>query len=119
MDTLPGRTEVILSQSHTSLGYYEFEFQSQPGAYLEIEGRFYQVLERRHRYQFRGGRYQLQHVALLVQPSKLPDERHWLNGHWVIGDPTCTYNALSPVLRCAVNPAGPCDRCTHYQPAQS
>ncbi len=33
-----------------------------------------------------------------------------------IGDPTCRYNALSPELRCAVNPYGPCEGCPHYEP---
>jgi len=32
-----------------------------------------------------------------------------------IGDPTCRYNALSPQLRCAVNPYGPCQGCPHYE----
>jgi hypothetical protein len=32
-----------------------------------------------------------------------------------IGDPSCLYNARSPQLRCAVNPAGPCEGCKHYQ----
>ncbi len=32
-----------------------------------------------------------------------------------IGDPSCLYNAHSPQLRCAVNPAGPCEGCKHYQ----
>ena len=35
-------------------------------------------------------------------------------GHgWVIGDPECRFNALSPLLRCAVLPEGPCDFCMH------
>lgn len=32
-----------------------------------------------------------------------------------IGDPSCLYNARSLQLRCAVNPAGPCEGCKHYQ----
>ncbi|WP_442948274.1 DUF6464 family protein [Nostoc sp.] len=32
-----------------------------------------------------------------------------------IGDRTCKYNALSRMLRCAVNPCGPCEGCTHYE----
>ncbi len=35
-----------------------------------------------------------------------------------IGDPTCRYNALSPELRCAVNPYGPCEGCPHYEPRE-
>jgi hypothetical protein len=33
----------------------------------------------------------------------------------VIGDRTCWYNALSPHLRCAVNPGGPCEGCVQYE----
>ena len=33
-----------------------------------------------------------------------------------IGDPSCRYNALSPQLRCAVNPHGPCEGCKEYEP---
>ncbi|MFO0104097.1 MAG: DUF6464 family protein, partial [Cyanobium sp.] len=35
---------------------------------------------------------------------------------WVIGDPLCRFNARSPLLRCAVLPAGPCERCAHFLP---
>jgi hypothetical protein len=33
-----------------------------------------------------------------------------------IGDQTCSNNANSAHLRCAVNPCGPCERCQDYQP---
>lgn len=32
-----------------------------------------------------------------------------------IGNARCQYNALSPYVRCAVNPSGPCRECSHYQ----
>lgn len=32
-----------------------------------------------------------------------------------IGDITCEYNARSNYIRCAVNPAGPCQDCRYYQ----
>ena len=32
-----------------------------------------------------------------------------------IGNVSCQFNARSPVIRCAVNPAGPCEDCQHYQ----
>ncbi|MEN9766936.1 MAG: hypothetical protein RLZZ32_896, partial [Cyanobacteriota bacterium] len=38
----------------------------------------------------------------------------WWQGRWVIGDPSCRFNARSPLLRCAVLPAGPCERCLHH-----
>jgi Family of unknown function (DUF6464) len=34
-------------------------------------------------------------------------------GYW-IGDFSCRYNARSAYLRCAVNPAGPCQTCHLY-----
>jgi hypothetical protein len=34
---------------------------------------------------------------------------------WVIGDPSCRYNARSGELRCAVNPIGPCVDCSSYE----
>lgn len=36
-----------------------------------------------------------------------------------IGDSSCEYNALSPYIRCAVNPSGPCEDCNHYKPKSS
>lgn len=114
MDIPLNCTEVIVSQTHTSLGYHNLEAQCQPGSYVEVEGQWYQVLERRHRYRLQGGRYQLHHVVLSVQSTKPPEDRFWSNGQWLIGDPTCRYNARSAILRCAVNPADPCDRCPAY-----
>ena len=32
-----------------------------------------------------------------------------------IGDISCEYNARSNYIRCAVNPAGPCEDCRYYQ----
>ena len=32
-----------------------------------------------------------------------------------IGDITCRYNAQSLYLRCAINPLGSCDDCSHYE----
>ncbi len=34
-----------------------------------------------------------------------------------IGDPRCKYNALSPEIRCAINPSGPCDGCMDFSKA--
>lgn len=33
----------------------------------------------------------------------------------IVGDATCKYNARSPHIRCAVNPCGPCDDCSHRE----
>lgn len=34
---------------------------------------------------------------------------------FVVGDITCQFNARSSYLRCAINPSGPCESCSHYQ----
>jgi hypothetical protein len=44
--------------------------------------------------------------------SQLPS--HCQPPKYYIGDLSCRYNAFSPHLRCAVNPEGPCENCTHY-----
>ena len=107
-------TEIILSHPRSPLGHLHLDWNPQPGAYLEVEGQTYLVLERRHRYRLKSGRYHLHNIALYVQKSQVPTERSLLDGRWVIGDVTCLYNAHSEVLRCTVNPSGPCDRCVHY-----
>ena len=44
-----------------------------------------------------------------------PDE-HFVDGiGLVIGDITCQLNARSPYIRCAPNPAGPCEGCREYE----
>lgn len=43
-----------------------------------------------------------------------PDHRYVEGIGYLFGDITCRYNARSPYLRCAVNPAGPCNTCPHY-----
>lgn len=34
---------------------------------------------------------------------------------YVIGKVSCKYNARSPYIRCAVNPSGSCQDCSHYE----
>ncbi len=89
----------------------------QPGRWLVLGERSFLVMQRRHRYRLRAGRYELWRVALQVKPQHQPaDSRWWRNG-WVIGDPSCRFNARSPLLRCAVLPEGPCERCAHHASA--
>ena len=108
--------ELILSDPLFSLGYLSLDWHPEPGAYLEFGGQTYVVLERRHRYLLKSGRYQLHKIALYVQRFDAPADVSVLNGRWVIGDITCLYNARSEMLRCAINPSGSCDRCVHHQP---
>ncbi len=111
-------TELHLINPRRSLGHVYLDWTPQPGCHVDHEGETYTVLERRHRYCFRGGRYQLEKIALYVQHSDTTSDRHLVNGQWVIGDPTCRWNALSPLLRCAVNPQGSCQNCRDYRPRE-
>jgi hypothetical protein len=87
-----------------------------PGRWLTLGERSFLVMQRRHRYRLRQGCYELATVALQVKPQHQPADARWWNGGWVIGDPQCRFNARSPLLRCAVLPEGPCDRCGHRTP---
>ncbi|MBW4576120.1 MAG: hypothetical protein KME08_12640 [Aphanothece sp. CMT-3BRIN-NPC111] len=113
-DSLP--TEVILTHPRQSLGNVQLDWTPQPGNYLDLKGKSYAVLERRHRYQLRSGRYRLQKIALYVQSAPRPTEQSLIEGRWVLGDTSCRFNARSELIRCAVNPGGPCDRCRFYEP---
>lgn len=112
-DSLP--TEVILTHPRQSLGNIQLDWTPQPGHYLDLKGQTYAVLERRHRYQLKSGRYRLQKISLYVQSSQRPTEQSFVEGHWVLGDASCRFNARSEIFRCAPNPTGPCDRCRFYE----
>ncbi len=47
--------------------------------------------------------------------SRDPEEQYVEGVGYVIGDLSCTYNARSPYIRCAVNPDGLCQDCRHYR----
>lgn len=108
-------TEVILSQSAQSLGSINLDWMPQPGHYLALAGKTYAVLERRHRYQLKAGRYQLYKIALYVQSAPVPTETSWVEGKLVLGDANCRFNAHSELIRCAVNPTGSCGDCRHFE----
>ncbi len=108
-------TEVILTSEHQSLGNIKLDWTPQPGNYIDLKGKTYAVLERHHRYQLKEGRYCLHKIAIYVQSAKRPDEQTLVNGRWVIGNANCTYNALSEIIRCAINPAGPCEGCKYFE----
>jgi Family of unknown function (DUF6464) len=108
-------TELVVSHSQSVLGYLDLPVTLQTGTHLEFGGQSYLILERKHQYQLRSGRYQLSKVMLSVQTLEQATDGHLVDGRWMIGDITCRYNARSELLRCAVNPGGPCDRCVHYR----
>ena len=113
------RVELRQIGSDRLLDFLEIEALAavpQPGRWLPWGDSSFFVLQRRHRYRLRNGRYELASVALQGKVERRPpDARPWGEG-FVIGDPQCRYNARSPLLRCAVLPAGPCDRCEHFEP---
>lgn len=108
-------TEVILTHPRQSLGSLYLDWSPQPGSFLDVAGATYTVLERRHRYQLKAGHYRLHNIALLVQPALRPDEQSFVEGRWVLGDATCRFNAHSELIRCAVNPQGPCAQCRWFE----
>lgn len=114
-ESLP--TEVILSHPRQTIGNLKLDWNPQPGAYLDIEGETYAVLERHHCYQYRRGKYRLHKIALYVQAASRPEERSWFQGRWVLGNAACAYSAHSELVRCAVNPDGPCQGCRFFEPA--
>jgi len=108
-------TEVILSHSAQSLGNISLDWMPQPGNYLDLAGQTYAVLERRHHYQLKFGRYQLHKIALYVQSAPAPMETSWVKDRLVLGDANCRFNAHSEIIRCAVNPAGTCRECRYFE----
>ncbi len=112
-DSLP--TELILTHPRQHLGKISLDWIPQPGNYLNFAGKTYAVLERHHHYQYKLSGYRLQRISLYVQSAKNPTEKSYIEGRWVIGDVNCKFNAKSELLRCAVNPEGPCEGCRYYQ----
>lgn len=112
-DLLP--TELILTNPHRPLGKVYLDWAPQPGTHVDFDGATYRVLERRHRYHFKANCYQLHKIALLVQTAPLPGEMSQVGDRQTLGDATCEYNAHSELLRCAVNPEGPCQGCQDYR----
>lgn len=109
-------TDIVLSDTKTILGHLKLDRSLYPGTFVNIDGQTYQILVRRHQYQLKLGRYYLHKAVVHVKETPVPEERTLLDGRWVIGDISCAYNARSELVRCAINPTGPCDDCTHYQP---
>lgn len=86
-----------------------------PGQWFIHDQDSYLILQRRHRYKLLFGRYELSSIVLLVKSQRQPADAQFVGHGWVIGDSNCRFNALSPLLRCAVMPDGPCDRCVHWE----
>ncbi len=115
MESSPLPSHLFLSHSRAFLGSTVFDWTPQPGACVEHEGKTYTVLERRHHYALKLGRYHLSRIVLYVKQSPRPSERSLIGDRWVVGDATCRFNARSELLRCAVNPQGPCAGCRYLE----
>ena len=111
------RVELRQAGSGQLLEQLELEEVPYPGRWLQLGERSFLVMQRSHRDQLRNGRYELASVALQVKAQHQPAEARWWQGRWVIGDPNCRFNARTPLLRCAVLPEGPCQCCSHFEPA--
>ena len=107
--------ELRYAGSGTLFNRIQLDEPPHPGSWFELDGASFLILQRQHRYSLKDGRYQLSSIALVVKPQTRPtDAKSWRHG-WVIGDPTCRFNALSPLLRCVVWPDGPCEHCSHFE----
>ena len=107
-------TELILTNPQQSLGKGQLGWRPQPGNYLEWKGQTYAVLESHNHYQYKVDGYRLEKISLYVQSATRPTEQSLVGGRWMIGDINCRYNARSELLRCAVNPDGPCAGCRYF-----
>lgn len=70
--------------------------------------------EARTRERFRAARLSLD-SRRIANISSLPEEQYIQGVGYIIGDLTCKFNARSPIVRCAVNPLGPCKNCSQYE----
>ena len=107
--------EIRHSVTQVLLDRFELGDPPIPGQWFFHKQISYLVMQRKHRYKLRSGRYELSSIVLLVKLQKQPADAQLVGHGWVIGDPDCRFNALSPLLRCAVVPDGPCDFCVHRQ----
>jgi hypothetical protein len=115
MEILALPTEVRILHPETTLGKIYLDWMPQPGNHIDLDGKTYVILERRHRYQLRRGKYNLFTILVYVQLAPENLEKSFVNGRWIIGDGSCKYNAGSEIIRCAVNPQGPCEGCRFWE----
>lgn len=108
-------TEIILTPVHQCIGRLNLDRRLQPGNYMDFEGKTYAILERHHFYQYRVNGYHFDRATLHVQESLRPEETTQIGDRYIIGDANCRFNARSEIMRCAVNPEGPCKDCRYFE----
>lgn len=107
--------EMRHSVTQVLLDRFELTDPPMPGQWFFHQQTSYLVMQRKHRYKLHSGHYELASIVLLLKPQKQPADAQFVGHGWVIGDADCRFNALTPLLRCAVLPDGPCDRCVHRE----
>ncbi len=60
-------------------------------------------------------RYSVYHESLTFDPVLDQNDPVYPPLLGILGDASCLNNALSPHLRCAINPSGPCEGCPDYE----
>lgn len=108
-------TEIILTPARECIGRLNLDRRLQPGNYMDFAGKTYAILERHHFYQYRVGGYRFNKATLHVQESKRPEEITQIGDRQIIGNANCRFNARSEIMRCAVNPEGPCKGCRYFE----
>lgn len=108
-------TEIILTPALQCIGRLSLDRQLQPGNYMDFRGKTYAILERHHFYQYHVGGYRFNKATLHVQESQRPEETTLIGDRYVIGNANCRLNARSEIIRCAVNPEGPCEGCRYFE----
>jgi len=107
MEPIALPVQVISSLSGEPLETLSMAEIPHPGQYLYLGDTPFTVLEKRHSYHLRNGRYQLHAIRIVVRPG-IPSQG--------LGNVSCLYHAQSPLLRCALHPLGPCENCPDYRP---
>ena len=104
---------VELRQSVTQVVIDRFDLNDppMPGQWFIHDQNSYFILQRRHRYKLLFGRYELSSIVLLVKSQRQPADAQFVGHGWVIGDSNCRFNAMSPLLRCAVRGTPACCTC--------
>lgn len=101
--------QLIDADSGDLIDQIQMDQSPHPGHPIQMGDRSFLVLEKRHCYHLRAGRYHLHRIRAYVRSvTEIEPEQG------VIGDPSCLYNARTPLLRCAVHPLGPCQGCPDY-----
>ena len=106
---------IINSQSSSIIKKINIDMTPEPGNWFILDNDSFFIYSKTNRYKLVDGIYKLSEIDLLVKYQKQPEDSTYIMNHWVIGNHECTYNALSPLLRCAVNPIGPCSECAEFR----